>query len=128
MIFSLQTVYKGILISLFIQSVCSQFEGEDLIFEAGSLGKLKGRAARTYKLNRPFIELLGIPYVEPPTDENRFLPAKPVSHPLPPTDGNGNFDATKYGACCPQATSSANLACAFKLNEDCLRLNIYTPL
>ncbi len=58
----------------------------------------------------------GIPYAKPPVGALRFRPASPVE------SWDGVFDATGYGAVCPQ-----NRKGKLPTNEDCLSLNIWTP-
>jgi para-nitrobenzyl esterase len=63
-------------------------------------------------------EFRGIPYAAAPTGALRFRPPQPRaawSQPL---------DATQFGSACPQ---SARLGTP-SVNEDCLLLNVYTPL
>ncbi|KAL4235493.1 Neuroligin-2 [Mactra antiquata] len=64
---------------------------------------------------------LGVPYAQPPVGELRFqkpLPAKPFETP---------FDATKYGAMCPQFDLVLKGPAQFDQSEDCLFMNIYVP-
>ncbi|VVC39595.1 Carboxylesterase type B, conserved site,Carboxylesterase, type B,Alpha/Beta hydrolase fold [Cinara cedri] len=60
----------------------------------------------------------GIRYAEPPTGRLRFQ--RPVLIRL-----SGEVDATKYGAPCPQPSFNGSGIIG---NEDCLFLNVYTPL
>jgi para-nitrobenzyl esterase len=66
-------------------------------------------------------QFLGIPYAKPPVGELRFqMPQKPD----PWKDVR---DATKYGKRCAQLTS-ATLQNEGSVEEDCLYLNVWTPL
>ncbi|XP_033631484.1 carboxylesterase 5A-like isoform X2 [Asterias rubens] len=74
----------------------------------------------------------GIPYAEPPTGELRF------SAPVEKAAWDGTFNATKYGPSCWQditgvATFYPDYVVqipteAAVLDEDCLSLNVYTPV
>ena len=62
---------------------------------------------------------LGIPYALPPTGPLRFRPPQPILE-----SSNSTFDATEYGlACIPRKTASLE-----KYGEDCLNLDIYSPV
>jgi len=60
---------------------------------------------------------LGIPYAKPPVGNLRWKP------PEPPAAWSGTRACTQYGATCPQPPG----AVPFKMNEDCLYLNVWTP-
>ncbi|XP_050433145.1 carboxylesterase 4A [Adelges cooleyi] len=60
----------------------------------------------------------GIRYAEPPVGRLRFQ--RPVFIPL-----NGKYEATKYGPPCPQLSSDNR---GIVGSEDCLFLNVFTPL
>jgi|TARA_Y100000310_G_scaffold340973_1_gene438587 para-nitrobenzyl esterase len=64
------------------------------------------------------LEYRGIPYAQSTGGERRFLPAV---HPEPWRE---TLDATAYGPACPQAGMENT---ALVQNEDCLRINIWTP-
>lgn len=65
---------------------------------------------------------LSIPFANPPTGTNRWKP---------PTDTNrnsGTIDGTKYPPLCMQPSDGWNSLNSTYMSEDCLYLNIYTPL
>jgi para-nitrobenzyl esterase len=63
---------------------------------------------------------LGIPYAKPPKDALRFAPPQPA-------DGwSGVRDATMFGPACVQG--GADLSFASSTGEDCLYLNVWTPM
>jgi para-nitrobenzyl esterase len=70
---------------------------------------------------------LGIPYAARPTGPRRFLP------PAPPAGWTGTRDATAYGPRAPQLTRPSSGRAAVipadsgPTDEDCLRLNVWTP-
>src|SRR5262245_28123032 len=59
----------------------------------------------------------GIPYAEPPVGDLRFRPPRPA------LGWAGTRDATKYGEPCPQIGLKGD----FVGQEDCLKLNVWTP-
>lgn len=64
------------------------------------------------------IEYLGIPYAAPPVGMLRWMPPQPFGQ------WNGIVQATQFGSECPQVNPAGSAVG----NEDCLFLNIYTPL
>lgn len=64
------------------------------------------------------IEYLGIPYAAAPIGPLRWMPTQPYG------TWTGLFQATAFGSPCPQLNSSN----AVYGNENCLFLNVYTPL
>src|SRR5687768_7798504 len=60
----------------------------------------------------------GIPYAAPPVGENRWRPPQPVQ------TWQGERDATKVCADCPQRTWPGSTA---TVSEDCLFLNVWAP-
>ncbi len=61
----------------------------------------------------------GIPYAAPPVGPLRFAaPAAPAAF-------TGVFDATKFGAHCPQQSSP--FSTGTNISEDCLFVNVFTP-
>lgn len=63
---------------------------------------------------------LGIPYAQPPVGNLRWHAPEKLS------DGNGEFDATKFGASPPQDVDEFEDASLNRQSEDCLTLNIWT--
>jgi para-nitrobenzyl esterase len=73
------------------------------------------------------LAFLGIPYAAPPTGARRFLP------PAEPSPWTGVLDAAVYGSRAPQTVRESSGRAAVipadsgPWNEDCLRLNVWTP-
>ncbi|XP_043269298.1 uncharacterized protein [Venturia canescens] len=76
------------------------------------LGRIKG-SLMTSRLNQEIYAFRGIRYGEPPTGDLRFEVAVPAE----PWDDV--FDASEEGPSCPSISGKL-------MNEDCLRLNVYT--
>nr|ODN89252.1 hypothetical protein L204_06189 [Cryptococcus depauperatus CBS 7855] len=62
---------------------------------------------------------LGIPYAQPPIGDMRFR------HPESYTYNTSSFDAQTPAPGCPQASSNSS---SLTTSEDCLQLNVFTPL
>ncbi|KAJ5085195.1 hypothetical protein N7532_009966 [Penicillium argentinense] len=100
----------------------------DLLNDAGTM---KGR-----QFDSKSRRFAGIPYALPPVGDQRWR--KPA--PLPQNyiyceegceEGGSPYDATCFGPVCPQANYSkivSEHAPKHKYDEDCLRLNIWTPV
>ena len=65
------------------------------------------------------ITFLGLAYAQPPVGALRWQPPQPI----PP--GSQTIDATKFAPHCAQPASPFGVASA---SEDCLYLNVYTPI
>lgn len=73
-----------------------------------------------YRDARSF-RFLGIPFADPPVDELRFQPPKPYS-------GSRDIDATVFSDSCMQTPSPFGTFHNEGVSEDCLYLNVYTPV
>ena len=80
-----------------------------------------GYSVTGYRDARSF-RFLGLPFADPPVDNLRFAPPQPYSGP------KQGLDATKYSASCIQSASSFGTLNNEGISEDCLYLNIYTPV
>src|SRR5579884_324193 len=67
-------------------------------------------------------EFLGIPYAAPPVGDLRWRP------PQPHAPWQSVLDATKFGNSCPQGVNFDPGHQTPTLTEDCLFLNVYTPV
>lgn len=68
---------------------------------------------------------VGIPYANPPTGKLRLMPPVTSAH------FSGIKEADQFGSACPQPmlqSSFKNLGSTNLTSEDCLYLNIYTPI
>lgn len=73
-----------------------------------------------YRDARSF-RFLGIPFANPPVDKLRFAPPEPYS-------GTPDLDATRMSDSCMQSTSAFGTLGNGQVSEDCLYLNVYTPV
>ena len=80
-------------------------------------GQIEGRQTEFYN------KFTKIPFAEPPINELRFKPPQSIE-PWDPDILEANGD---YIPACPQ-TCDNDLYCPSVITEDCLYLNIYTPL
>ena len=69
-------------------------------------------------------EFLGIRYGVPPVGDLRFSPSSIYTYPSP---NSAKYDATKYGDACYQQNALSTGIWPWKMSEDCLFLNIWTP-
>ncbi|KAH7020279.1 Alpha/Beta hydrolase protein [Ilyonectria destructans] len=74
----------------------------------------------------------GVPYAKPPVGNLRWRRPQPLSdsHSYSSPDGTP-YDATAFGPVCPQANYSKTVSEHIPIHtydEDCLRLNIWTPV
>ncbi|KAH7120538.1 Alpha/Beta hydrolase protein [Dactylonectria macrodidyma] len=93
----------------------------------GGAGTIKG--LQFDKKSRRFA---GVPYAEPPVGDLRWRRPQPLpeSHSYSSPDGTP-YDATAFGPVCPQANYSKTVSEHIPIHvydEDCLRLNIWTPV
>jgi para-nitrobenzyl esterase len=63
----------------------------------------------------------GIPYAASVSGKQRFLPAKA------PAPWGGILDTLEYGPACPQPNSAMFRLTEENMDEDCLKINIWTP-
>lgn len=80
-----------------------------------------GYSMTGYRDARSF-RFLGIPFANPPVGNLRFAPPQPY------TGSKQAIDATKYSDSCIQSPSSFGTRNNGGISEDCLYLNIYTPV
>ncbi|XP_072946192.1 carboxylic ester hydrolase-like [Epargyreus clarus] len=79
------------------------------------LGPIKG-SWMTSRRGRRFESYRGVRYAQPPVGELRFQP------PMPFNKYEDEVDAREEGPACPQPVTPG-----YYVDEDCLRLNVYTP-
>ena len=79
-------------------------------------GALRGQVAG------PVMAFKGVPFAAPPVGPLRWREPTPVRH------WQGARDALAYGAPCAQADMGWNSNVAAKSSEDCLYLNVWTPV
>ncbi|XP_077525327.1 cholinesterase-like isoform X1 [Amblyomma americanum] len=90
------------------------------IIVATSEGCLRGKSHRT--LEKDVQVFLGIPYAKPPEGELRF------QKPQPPSTWDDVYDATSAKDSCMQPRFPRLFDVPTPLSEDCLYLNVWTPL
>ncbi|XP_046580393.1 para-nitrobenzyl esterase-like [Haliotis rubra] len=67
----------------------------------------------------------GIPYAEPPVNQNRWKAPVPLSNSTG-TCWSGTYDATTFGTQCTQPINNTDFTHSVG-NEDCLYLNVWSP-
>nr|XP_033328389.1 crystal protein-like [Megalopta genalis] len=85
-------------------------------------GPVRGYVEQTQFRNLDYSIFKGIPFAEPPLGNLRFRAPVPIA---PWTEV---LDATEEGPICPQIDKLIRRALAPTGDEDCLRLNVYSPL
>ncbi|CAG9839710.1 unnamed protein product [Diabrotica balteata] len=100
----------------------AQSEEDDLIVELENLGKIRGHILQSSDGN-DFYAFQDVPYGESRAGSNRFKPSNPRG------PWEGVLNATENKKMCPQASFMNNyLKSDSDLTEDCLVLNVYTPV
>ncbi|XP_072375912.1 carboxylic ester hydrolase-like [Diabrotica undecimpunctata] len=102
---------KGVLSTPLIQT---QSNEDDLIVELDNLGKIRGHILQSSEGN-DFYAFQEIPYAEPPVGKLRFRP------PQPHRPWDEVLNATENKKICTQKPDPNS-------TEDCLVLNVYTPV
>ena len=111
------SVAVAMIFSILGGTACAQ---DDALIVKTASGQLRGVATPNGSA-----KFLGIPYAQPPVGDLRWL------EPLPVKPWSGVRDANAFGAACVQwadAEGDWNWSFAKAGNEDCLYLNIVTPV
>ena len=109
---------KKVLVSALIFSAITfnsfaSSERPTVTVETGSL-----QGATEYNMN----VFKNIPYAAPPVGDLRWRPPQPAA------SWNGTRDASQFGDTCPQPNlKNENRGLGLPGNEDCLKLNVFTP-
>ena len=90
--------------------------GTNLVAQTSS-GKVKGELETT-----GILAFKGIPYAKPPVGKLRFKP------PQPPEPWSDTFKAVMFGPVAPQTENQIGSATTQEQSEDCLSLNVWTPM
>ncbi|XP_052749450.1 juvenile hormone esterase-like isoform X2 [Galleria mellonella] len=96
------------------KSTASETQAQDGPRTVSSSGSFLGSWMETRR-GRRFEAYRGIRYAEPPVEELRFKPPKPILR------YDEEVDASKEGPACPLPATKVTI------DEDCLRINVYTP-
>jgi len=91
-----------------------------------------GGAIKGLQFDKKSRRFAGVPYAQSPIGDLRWRIPQPLqaSHVYSDTNG-GPYDATEFGPVCPQAAYSKTVSehiPKHTYDEDCLRLNIWTPV
>ncbi len=89
--------------------------GTDPLQRSTAQGDVRGEGAE----DGAMLRFLGIPYAAAPVGDLRFAPPEPAP------EREAVLEAVAFGADCPQA---AGVLGAGSVEEDCLYLNVYTPV
>jgi para-nitrobenzyl esterase len=107
---------KKFLVFSFVAITFNSFATSELPVVAVETGSLQG--AVEYNMN----VFKNIPYAAPPVGDLRWRPPQPAA------SWNGTRDASKFGNSCPQPNlKNENKGLGLPGNEDCLKLNVFTP-
>lgn len=106
-----------VLLLLVAAAGCGRAYDVERVTRLGSVG-----GNRLEVLGRKVEEYRGIPFAQPPVGRLRFLPPQPVK------PWEGIVDATSRRTACPQVVLSNFLAGAIEYTEDCLHLNVWSPV
>ncbi|ODM98421.1 Carboxylesterase 4A [Orchesella cincta] len=122
--FSTSVSVFAVLVSCLVFSATASFTEEDLIADAGDLGRIKGvnLTSVSQAINgtgRPFIAFRGMRYAEAPIGARRFLPSVRATGRL---NATGDYEARGAGLPCIQPGINPPW-----ISEDCLTINVYTP-
>ncbi|CAG2108636.1 unnamed protein product [Medioppia subpectinata] len=106
------------------KSVCCVCDGNSIDVNTSS-GSVRGQTLHV--LNRKIHQFLNIPYAEPPLGPLRFAPPEPLRAPKKDV-----IDGTVQGNSCIQVPMKdpelKHLAGQLVTSEDCLTLNVWTPM
>ncbi|XP_078042538.1 juvenile hormone esterase-like [Augochlora pura] len=83
-------------------------------------GPVQGEIKETVLLKKPYQSFRGIPYAKPPLGDLRYQP------PVPAEPWQQTLNATKDASACPQIDETTNNR--YVGDEDCLYINVFTPL
>jgi len=106
--------FIALFVAFFFCFVLSRLEADDPTIVQTQAGLIKGVIENGYRAFR------GIPYAEPPVNALRWKPPIPKKSWAPSVRS-----ATEFGPCCPQRS---DLNDHYPMSEDCLFINVYTPL
>nr|XP_023012754.1 cholinesterase-like [Leptinotarsa decemlineata] len=86
-------------------------------------GRIRGHVLKSGK-GLDYYAFQNIPYAAPPTGQNRF------KEPKEPDDWEGILNTTVNERVCMQnnATAYTKIPNSMEISEDCLFLNVYTPM
>ena len=102
-----------LLLTIFALSSFASADKPTATIETGAL-----QGATEYNMN----VFKNIPYAAPPVGDLRWRPPQPAA------SWNGIRDASKFGDSCPQPNlKNESKGLGLPGNEDCLKLNVYTP-
>ncbi|KAF9890763.1 hypothetical protein FE257_005632 [Aspergillus nanangensis] len=105
-------------------NVLSAYQTSDCQVELPGKGTIRG-----LQFDNKACRYAGVPYAVPPTRDLRWKKPKPL--PSSYFSDTGLFDATEFGPVCYQSNYSASVTKntpKHTYSEDCLRLNIWTPV
>ncbi|CAG9828305.1 unnamed protein product [Diabrotica balteata] len=105
-----------------LPGTAAKFEEDELIVELENLGKIRGHVLQSAE-GKDFYAFQDIPYAEPPIGKNRFKPPKPHG------PWEGILNTTSNNKVCPQQfLETKHMLSDLNEDEDCLVLNVYTPV
>eukprot|EP01059_Diplonema_ambulator_P005612 TRINITY_DN15389_c0_g1_i1.p1 TRINITY_DN15389_c0_g1~~TRINITY_DN15389_c0_g1_i1.p1 ORF type:complete len:555 (+),score=196.86 TRINITY_DN15389_c0_g1_i1:41-1705(+) len=109
-------MYRGLLMASLVGVCVGQTNPVKVAVEGGSVTGYEYLAP-----NVGAVKFLGVPYAEPPVGSRRW--ESPVMN-----TRMGEVDAKELNVGCPQECQLPTMICPPKTSEDCLFLNIFTPI
>lgn len=111
---------RAVLLACLLATALAATADDALVERQTTEGKVQGKVV--FANGKTVEQYKGIPFAEPPVGKLRFRP------PIPKKPWQGTVDATAGNTACPQVAEHAILQGNVTYTEDCLYLNVWTPV